>query len=250
MAGFQLDGYFTDPLVPYELASTPVMAIPGLSWFQPAPSLIAVSGSDVTQLNDRAGGAATLTPSNTDREALYAADAPDIGGSALHFDGVGAKQYLINGSGLDTTGPYTVSLVAKYVEVTTASPNKMLLGSAGNNWFLGRTAAGNMRLNSGTGQVNVAYDESKWFSVVASFDGTTTASVSISGGAPVTGTVQNLASSGFVLSGISSGGGAYWEGYINNVQIIDGLDLHAEANAARLAALHAFNEAVYGVPAG
>ncbi|QQM29040.1 hypothetical protein JET14_11885 [Martelella lutilitoris] len=255
MAGIQLDGVFSDPFMPFERASDGVLAIPTIRWFQAAPSLVDIEDGKIVRWHDRAGSGATLEQADPARRALFVEDAPNMGGNAAHFTPASSAesiQYTIKNSGFNAGAAFSVSAVALFSQSSSQSTNKFLFGVSGSpNFYMGRTAANVLRMHcggSGVGNAEVSIDETKWHSSIGSFNGADRVNLSVDGSAAVSSNSATVpAPTGdYVFSGIASGGGVSWEGYVCDIRVLT-IDLFHASNEAHLAALRAFDSSVYGL---
>lgn len=249
MPGIVLNTTFSDATMPVGTSlAAAVIAISDLThWFQAdADHVTAVSG-DISVWADRKGSGKTLGQTTAAKRATLTANAI-AGYSAASFSTTSSAQYLLSGAVLPWTGPHTIVACAKLPSVTTA--NNMLLGAnSTNSWFLGRVGSGIFRFRCGGNAEVSGVAEGEWNLFVASYDGTATVKLGVNGGSPAIGAASDPTVIGStVVSGISEGGGGYWNGLISDVMVFDG-DLHASSREVDLAKVISYFRGAYGVGA-
>jgi len=247
MSGIRLDTLFTNTALPVgESLAAGLLASGNLQhWFQADAAHVDLTGDTIDSWTDRAGSGRVLTPVSGGATLEDAA----LGSfTAALFDDATSDHYGTSGSTLPWTGAFTIGVVARLDDLTSAL--RMLVGAgSGSTFYLGRIGTDIMRLRcGGTNNIDAVFpNTSDWFSVLASYDGTSAGKISINGAAAITGTASDPSvSSATVLGATASGGTGFWSGDISDLMIWD-IDLLASGAAAERAKVDAFLSSVYGI---
>jgi hypothetical protein len=249
MAGIVIDTVFTNTALPVgESLAAGVLASDNLQhWFQADGAHVDLTGDTIDNWIDRKGSGRVLAPvagsATLDDAALGAFPA------AL-FDDASSDHYALSGSTLPWSGAFTIAAVARLDDL--ASGLRMLVGAgSGSTFYLGRIDTQTMRLRcGGTNNINAVFpNTTDWFSVIASYDGTSVGKVSINGAAAISGAASDPSvSSATVLGATASSGTGFWSGHISDLMIWN-IDLLASGAAAERARVEAFFASAYGIGA-
>ena len=245
MSGIRLDTLFTNTALPVgESLAAGLLASGTLQhWFQADAAHVDLTGDTIDSWTDRAGSGRVLTPRGG---GATLADAALGSFPAALFDDANGDTYGMSGANLPWTGAWTIAVVARLDDLTSAL--RMLVGAgSGQTFYLGRIGTETLRLRcGGTNNTDIAFTGfGDWFSVLASYDGTSVTRIAVNGGAAVAGTGSDPAVTSATVLGATPGSGL-WSGHISDLMIWD-IDLLASAAAAERAKVDAFFASAYGI---
>jgi hypothetical protein len=238
---------FANPALPVDLPlTTRILALPDLlAWFQAADDLVTVSAGKVSELRDKAGGAAVLTQGTAGQRGTWVEEAFSAY-PGVSLDGVD-DEFLLSGLSLDTNADFTMAVIFKGAPAGASAQLLSNYAATNDGTWCGFDASNRMRARHGNAELTADYTSGAPSLMVFGKTGTVL-SGRFNGRATQTVTTDNNGSSATLRVGrLNSGGSQPFGGSFSDILLFDG---NLFADVAQVNLIETFAAKAYGVELG